>query len=143
VHHCQHIKQSQRSLANYFTLDVISDLTFGRAYGLITSPDLRWVIEAIVAGNRHIYMRFACPWLFNLPWGNPAQWLFPNMSDERQRFTKISDKFTKERMAFIQEGNFERLDIMSALLAARDPKTGEKLSDAETWSEAHLMIAAG
>jgi cytochrome P450 len=132
-----------QSLANYFTLDVISDLTFGRAYGLIINPDLRWVIEAIVAGNRHIYMRFACPWLFNLPWGNPSRWLFPNMSDERQQFTNISNKFTEERIALIEEGKFDRQDIMTALLAARDPKTGERLSDAETWSEAHLMIAAG
>jgi len=131
------------SPANYFTLDVISDLTFGRAYGLITNPDLRWVIEAIVAGNRHIYMRFACPWLFNLPWGNPSRWLFPNMSNERQQFTKVSNEFTEERMALIEAGTFDRQDIMSSLLAARDPKTGEKLSVAETWSEAHLMIAAG
>lgn len=94
-------------------------------------------------GNRHIYMRFACPWLFNVPWADPAQWFFPNMSDQREQFTKISDTFTEERMALIEEGRFERQDIMSALLAARDSKTGEKLSDAETWSEAHLMIAAG
>lgn len=32
---------------------------------------------------------------------------------------------------------------MSALLAAKDPKTGTKLSEAEVWGEAHLMIAAG
>lgn len=88
-------------------------------------------------------MRFACPWLFNLPLGNPARWLFPNMSDERQRFTEISDQYTRERVEKTKAGKFERQDILSALLVARDPKTGEKLSDAETWSEAHLMIAAG
>ena len=36
-----------------------------------------------------------------------------------------------------------RKDIMSHLLVAKDPKTGDKLTDAEVWGEAHLMIAAG
>ena len=37
----------------------------------------------------------------------------------------------------------KRNDIMSALLAARDPKMGDKLTDSEVWGEGHLMIAAG
>lgn len=51
---------------NYFTLDVISELTFGQSFNMITSPKLRWLVGAIVGGNRHIYMRFAYPPLFNL-----------------------------------------------------------------------------
>ena len=42
-----------------------------------------------------------------------------------------------------EEKMSRRNDIMSALLAAKDPKTGTKLSEAEVWGEAHLMIAAG
>lgn len=42
-----------------------------------------------------------------------------------------------------EEKMSRRNDIMSALLAAKDPKTGTKLSEAEVWEEAHLMIAAG
>jgi cytochrome P450 len=65
------------------------------------------------------------------------------MADERHQFTTISDKYTEERMELLKQGNFNRKDVMSALLDASDPKTGEKLTEAETWSEAHLMIAAG
>lgn len=121
-------------------------MTFGRAFELTTKPELRWLIEAIVAGNRHIYMRFACPWLFNLPFGmllSPAQWLFPNMANEKHQFKTLSDKYTTERMTLLKEGKLNRKDVMSALLEARDPKSGEKLSEEETWCEAHLMIAAG
>lgn len=93
-------------------------------------------------------MRFAYPPLFNLDpsrWYAPARWLFPEMGAERSKFSDIAEKFTRERIAMMEEGNSgaERHDIMAALLAARDPKTGEKLSDAEVWTEAHLMIAAG
>jgi cytochrome P450 len=88
-------------------------------------------------------MRFACPWLFNLPFGNPAKWLFPTMDEEKMGFTAISDQYTKERMKLIEDGKCDRNDIMAALLAAKDPKTGTMLSQTETWSEAHLMIAAG
>ena len=37
----------------------------------------------------------------------------------------------------------KRNNILSALVAAKDRKTGTKLSEAEIWGEAHLMIAAG
>lgn len=131
---------------NYFTLDVISELTFGQSFNMITSPKLRWLVEAIVSGNRHIYMRFAYPALFNLDpskWYSPARWLFPDMPSERASFSKIAEQFSKDRIAMMAEGKVERNDIMTALLAARDPKTKEKLSKAELWTEAHLMIAAG
>lgn len=131
---------------NYFTLDVISDLTFGQPFDMIRNPKLRWLVEAIVSGNRHIYMRFAYPPLFNLDpskWYSPARWLFPEMSTERASFSGIAEQYSKERVAMMEEGKAERNDIMSALLAARDPRTGEKLCDAEVWTEAHLMIAAG
>jgi len=133
---------------NYFTLDVISDLTFGQPFHMIRSTSLRWLVEAIVSGNRHIYMRFAYPPLFNLnpsKWYSPARWLFPEMVSERGAFTEVAEKFTQERIAMMEEGTpgSERNDIMSALLGAVDPKTGEKLSSAEVWTEAHLMIAAG
>lgn len=131
--------------ANYLTLDVISDLTYGQAFGLLTSRKLRWLVNAIVSGNRRIYLRFALPALFNVKpsaWYNPDKWIFPEMAAERQRFFEISTKYSEERMAS-EEKRSKRNDIMSALLAATDPKTGTKLSEAEVWGEAHLMIAAG
>ena len=131
--------------ANYLTLDVISDLTYGQPFNLITSSSLRWLVDAIVSGNRRIYLRFAFPALFNVnprAWYSPDKWIFPEMAAERQRFLEISTQFSEERMAS-EEKMSRRNDIMSALLAAKDPKTGTKLSEAEVWGEAHLMIAAG
>ena len=64
------------------------------------------------------------------------------MAAERQRFLEISTKYSEERRAS-EEKMSRRNDIMSALLAAKDPKTGTKLPEAEVWGEAHLMIAAG
>ena len=88
---------------------------------------------------------FAFPALFNVKpsaWYNPAKWIFPEMADERKRFLEIFTKHSEERMAS-QEKISGRNDIMSALLAARDPQTATKLTEAEVWGEAHLMIAAG
>ena len=64
------------------------------------------------------------------------------MAAERQRFLEISTQYSKTRMVSAKKMS-ERNDITSALLAAKDPKTGTKLSEAEIWGEAHLMIAAG
>ena len=63
------------------------------------------------------------------------------MAAERHCFFEISTQYSEERMASEQKRN-KWNDIMSALLAAKDPKTGTKLSEAEVWGEAHLMIAA-
>ncbi|KAL2051645.1 hypothetical protein ABVK25_008059 [Lepraria finkii] len=90
-------------------------------------------------------MRFACPALFNVKpsaWYNSDKWIFPEMADEQKCFLEISTKYSEERMV-PQERKSEWNDIMSALLATRDPKTGTKLTEAEIWGEAHLMIAAG
>ena len=65
------------------------------------------------------------------------------MADERQKFLQTSTEFAKARMEDEEKGHTQRNDILSALLKARDPKTGTKLSEAEVWGEAHLMIAAG
>lgn len=65
------------------------------------------------------------------------------MPSERIKFSEIAEQYSKDRVAMMAEGKTERNDVMTALLAARDPKTKEKLSDAELWTEAHLMIAAG
>ena len=64
------------------------------------------------------------------------------MAGERNNFLEISDEYSRERKGAKGEMS-ERNDIMSALLAARDPKTGDKFTDSEVWGEAHLMIAAG
>lgn len=64
------------------------------------------------------------------------------MAAERQRFLEISSAYSGQRMAS-EEKMSKRNDILSALLAAKDPKTGTKLSEAEVWGEAHLMVAAG
>ena len=100
-------------------------------------------MDAIVTGNRHIYMRFQYPAMFNIHpdrWYAPAKWLFPKEAVERTKFSDIARDYSEKRMA---SGDEDRQDIMSALLAAQDPKTGERLTDAEIWGEAHLMIAAG
>ncbi|KAK3174573.1 hypothetical protein OEA41_001819 [Lepraria neglecta] len=123
--------QDMASWTNYLTLDVISDLTYGQAFNLITKPNLRWLVNAIRSSTSK-----------PSAWYNPDKWIFPEMADERKRFLEISTKYSEERMAS-QEKMSERNDIMSALLVARDPKIGIKLTEAEVWGEAYLKIAAG
>ena len=110
---------------------------------MLANPSLRWLVGAIVTGNRHIYMRFQYPALFNIHPDRcfaPTKWLFPKEGSERTQFSNIARAYSEERISSTDKA---RQDIMSALLAAKDPKTGQKLADAEIWGEAHLMIAAG
>ena len=65
------------------------------------------------------------------------------MAAKRHRFLEISTLYSEEWMAEEEKKRNRRNDIMSALLAAKDSKTGTKLSEAEVWGEARLMVAAG
>lgn len=125
---------------------MISILTFGYCFNLLSSSRLRWLVQAIVQGNRHIYLRFAFPLLFNLnpeAWYAPARWLFPELANERYGFVDVANDMTSKRVNSYDGDQKARRDIMSELEKARDPKTGDRLSPEEIASEAHLMIAAG
>lgn len=131
--------------ANFLALDIMSDLTYGQSFDLITKGDLRWLVNAFARKDRRssISIAFAALFKVNLRnWDDFERWIFPGIVNERNRLIEISTRHSQQRKTS-KESMAGRTDIMSTLLAARDPKTGSKFIEAELWEEAQLMIAAG
>lgn len=64
----------------------------------------------------------------------------PGLLRERERYMNATKSIVQDRMRTTDQS---RLDIISYFLKAKDPHSGEKLSFAEVWAEAYLVISAG
>lgn len=64
----------------------------------------------------------------------------PGLLKERERYLNATKSIVQDRMRTADQS---RLDILSYFLRAKDSHSGEKLSFAEVWAEANVMISAG
>jgi cytochrome P450 len=67
-------------------------------------------------------------------------WFAPGRRAFRRRWLKEVDQIVQARRA---RGSDGRLDLLELLMAARDPETGQPLSNAEIRDQAATMLAAG
>ena len=67
-------------------------------------------------------------------------WLSPGRRAFRRRWLKEVDQIVATRRS---KGAGDRADMLELLIAARDPETGEPLSDAEIRDQSATMLAAG
>lgn len=71
-----------------------------------------------------------------------SEFFFHRLLKDRARYLDATIDVVQKRIDANEELK-DRKDIMSYLLASKDPETGENLHLAEVWSEAYLMISAG
>jgi cytochrome P450 len=71
--------------------------------------------------------------------------LFPDARRKAYRFSIKSREIMEGRKSKEKDfgGQKGRVDLFSKLFAAKDPETGESLSDKQLWAESNLMIIAG
>ncbi len=129
----------------FVTLDIISDLTYGKTFDLIAKHELRWLATTIVKNTRLSDLKIAFPWLLeddSARWRRPFRWIFQTLGDEANRVSELLAKYSNESAVSLEKHD-ERSDLVSTLIAAHDAKTGDKLASFEVWDEANLMILAG
>ena len=89
-------------------------------------------------------MHFAWPTLFHFAklgaWYNPEKRIFPEMTHQRVCLVDVSTGFSEQCRNGVSA---DRKDINSTLLATRDPRMGDKLTEEGLAGEAHLLISAG
>ncbi|EME86913.1 uncharacterized protein MYCFIDRAFT_151905 [Pseudocercospora fijiensis CIRAD86] len=102
--------------ANYLTFDIMGDLCFGKAFGMLERPGNRFAIDLIGnAAHRHLICGTYLP---------IHEWHL--------------DKFLFRKIA---AGH--RKDFFYHLLKAKDPETGNGFTTPELWGESNLLIIAG
>ncbi|KAF6836431.1 benzoate 4-monooxygenase cytochrome p450 [Colletotrichum plurivorum] len=122
---------------DYFTFDVMSQLVFGKSYHLLESPDNHWIADAILGQMRRVSFLMQLPELEDM---RLHKLLFPNARKKALRFSVKSREIMEKRKESSEEITN---DLFSKLLAAKDPETGESLSQLQLWAESNLLIIAG
>jgi cytochrome P450 len=130
------------SWSNYFTFDTMSHLVYGTSYELLTNSDDHWVIDGILGQMRRISFLTLLPELEDMRFD---RLLFPDARRKAYRFSIKSREIMEGRKSKEKDfgGQKGRVDLFSKLFAAKDPETGESLSDKQLWAESNLMIIAG
>lgn len=125
-------------LATYLTFDVMGELCFGKSFGMLSKPDIRFVSNLIdSAAHRHL----VCGIYLVLHEFSLDKIFFRKIAANRSEYMKYSKIQAAERTS--RKDDLDRKDFFYYLLHATDPETGEKFSMNELWSESNLLIVAG
>ncbi|KAL0935888.1 benzoate 4-monooxygenase cytochrome p450 [Colletotrichum truncatum] len=122
---------------DYFTFDVMSQLVFGKSYHLLQSSENHWIAEAILGQMRRVSFLMQLPELEDM---RLHKLLFPQARKKAMRFSLKSKEIMEKRKQALGE---TKNDLFSKLLEAKDPETGESLSQLQLWAESNLLIIAG
>jgi hypothetical protein len=126
--------------ANYFSFDIMTDVTFSVKRHLIENPEYRWITSCIETMMDRIGILSMVPW--TRWWGLGFHWLIRPMGVVAYlKFFGEVEYFVKTRIGQPPRGG--RKDVWSNLENAKDPETGGGLSRPEFHSEAGVLIVAG
>ena len=105
---------------------------------------MRWIPSVVESSIKRNIIAAQYPSMFKArlgKWLSADTWIFPKFLKDRGRLLNGSVGLVQERIDV--NDSIEGKDIMSYLLAAKDPETGESLSIEEVRSESFLMLSAG
>ncbi|KAL2849014.1 cytochrome P450 [Aspergillus pseudodeflectus] len=122
---------------DYFTFDMMSELVFGSSYDLLQDSQNHFIIDGITAQMHRFGFLLNFPGLESMGMNHI---LFPSARGKALRFYAKSKQIMEERKA--RKGE-RKDDVLSNLLAATDPETGESFSNQQLWIESNLLIIAG
>ncbi|KAJ0426173.1 putative cytochrome P450 [Aspergillus carlsbadensis] len=125
---------------DFFTFDVMSELTFGKSYNLLGSSENHYIIDGVLGQMQRFGFLLQFPLVEKL---RLNRLLFPNAKAKAMRFNAKSRQIMEERKARGEHGNETENDVFSHLLAANDSETGQGLSIQQLWVESNLLIIAG
>ncbi|KAM3544223.1 Isotrichodermin C-15 hydroxylase [Beauveria bassiana] len=123
---------------NYLAMDILGDLSFGKAFHMLERPDNRFALELVEAATTRHLICGTMPIVDKL---KIDRFLFPKLADGRARYMAYSKGQLTERTKLGEET--DRRDFFYYLLKARDPETGQGFSTPELWGESNLLIIAG
>lgn len=130
-----------KKLLHYYTIDVLGELAFSQSFGVQVNDDESLVPPVIehsflsaVTGSWPAMTKTLRKWLPMVP--HPGlQALF----EGRAACARLASKCVEKRMLELQdakEGDEQRKDILTNLILAKDPDTGERLKQSDLEAEA-------
>ncbi|KAE8357189.1 cytochrome P450 [Aspergillus caelatus] len=125
-------------LCDYLAFDVISDLSYGRSFGMLKSDRYRYIpqLTKTLARRNATCMSQPKLWRYKLD-----RLFFAGFISALRDFGRWIRHQGKERARL---GNSSpQKDCFHYLLNALDPKTGQGFTERELWNESLLLVVAG
>ncbi|KIW99464.1 uncharacterized protein Z518_11203 [Rhinocladiella mackenziei CBS 650.93] len=131
-----------KELIAFFVLDVLGELAFSRSFDSQTQK----CAEKLPPINDHIF--FGCllgmmpemmPYLKAMAAWTPLPWL-QRLTRSRAQLKNLTAECVARRL---NEKVTGRKDLLTALISAVDPETGERLTELQINTEAFAMVVAG
>lgn len=123
---------------NWLVFDIMGDLVFGKAFGMLESPINRFAVDLVGnAAHRHLI----CGTHLTIHNWHLDKILFRKIAAQRGQYMQYSKSQAMERTKMGLD--VDRKDFFYHLLNAKDPETGNGFSMDELWGESNLLIIAG
>ncbi|KAF2690632.1 cytochrome P450 [Lentithecium fluviatile CBS 122367] len=123
---------------NWMVFDIMGDLVFGKAFGMLESPTNRFAVDLVGnAAHRHLI----CGTHLTIHNWHLDKILFRKIAAQRGQYMQYSKAQAMERTKIGLD--VDRKDFFYHLLNAKDPETGNGFSMNELWGESNLLIIAG
>lgn len=123
---------------NWLVFDIMGDLVFGKAFGMLESPQNRFAVDLVGnAAHRHLI----CGTHLAIHRWHLDKILFRKIAAQRGQYMQYSKQQAMERTKMGLD--VDRRDFFYYLLNAKDPETGAGFSMDELWGESNLLIIAG
>ncbi|PSN64191.1 cytochrome P450 [Corynespora cassiicola Philippines] len=123
---------------NWLVFDIMGDLVFGKAFGMLESPTNRFAVDLVGnAAHRHLI----CGTHLTIHNWHLDKLLFRKIAAQRGQYMQYSKSQAMERTKLGLD--VDRKDFFFHLLNAKDPETGKGFSMNELWGESNLLIIAG
>ncbi|KAF1960044.1 cytochrome P450 [Byssothecium circinans] len=123
---------------NWMVFDIMGDLVFGKAFGMLESPVNRFAVDLVGnAAHRHLI----CGTHLTIHNWHLDKVLFRKIAAQRGQYMQYSKSQAMERTKMGLD--VDRKDFFYHLLNAKDPETGKGFSMDELWGESNLLIIAG
>ncbi|KAI9047185.1 hypothetical protein LZ554_008639 [Drepanopeziza brunnea f. sp. 'monogermtubi'] len=123
---------------NYLTFDIMGDLCFAKAFGMLEHEENRHVIDLIGSAARMHLILGTSPIIKKL---GLDKILFRKIHKMRMAYMAYSKAQSIERTKLASVA--DRRDFFHYLLEARHKNSGQGFTDTELWGESNLLIIAG
>jgi cytochrome P450 len=141
------VRGTDKFRATFMTMNVVSDLSFGRSFNLPEDSEMQYTLAARAGAGKRLALSFQCPSLFRpgmgRRWLDVGRWLAPAGEAGRTSIVALASQWVKDRIEAQEKGKDTRKDIISFVISAIDPDTNDKLGEAELVAEANGLIVAG
>jgi cytochrome P450 len=140
--------------ADWLTFDIMGDLVFGKAFGMLENPQNRFAVNLVSsAAHRHLIVSLLsisstlfliiqqCGTHLTIHNWHLDKIFFRKIAANRTQYMMYSKAQAMERTKLDSDG--DRKDFFYYLLNAKDPETGRGFSKDELWGESNLFIIAG